>query len=124
VVLDLDGDTVVLAAGAIVIDVTVGGAGTEFAPDTATAVEGDVVRIRSLDSGPHAVGFDITRSDSSAIRFLTETDQIRALPLIEPEALWIVSVQDAPEGRYALVCVTHGTRAEVQVRLSRTGRRR
>jgi hypothetical protein len=123
VVLELDGDTVVLTPGAIILDVTVGGR-PDFAPDTAHAIAGDVIRVRSLDSGPHAVGFDVAASDTSAIRFLASTGQIRALPLLEPEALWIVSLEDAPPGLYVLVCLTHGARAEIRVTDSRTGRRR
>jgi hypothetical protein len=123
VVLELDGDTVLLTPGAIILDVTVGGR-PDFTPDTAQAVAGDVIRVRSLDSGPHAVGFDVAASDTSAIRFLASTDQIRALPLLEPEARWIVSLENAPSGLYVLVCLTHGARAELRVTDSRTGRRR
>lgn len=124
IILDLEGDTVVLAQGAVVLDFTVGMVTRDFEPDTARAIAGDVVRIRSLDSGPHAMGFDAASSDTSAIRFLTETGQIRALPLVEPDALWVISLVDAPVGRYVVVCLTHGTSAEVLVTDSRTGRRR
>lgn len=124
VVLHLDGDSVVLEPGAIVVDIAVGSADGDFAPDSATAIAGDVIRIRSENAGPHAVGFDVTASDTSATRFLISTDQIRALPLLEPDAQWMVSLAGAPVGRYVLICMTHGARAEVRVSDTRTGRRR
>lgn len=124
VVLYLDGDSVVLEPGAIVVDVTVGSGDGDFAPDSVTAIAGDVIRIRSENAGPHAVGFDVTASDTSATGFLRSTDQIRALPLLEPDAQWMVSLAGAPVGRYVLICLTHGARAVVGVNATRTGRRR
>lgn len=125
VVLDLDGDTVVLAPGAVVVDLGVGGGSAgDFSPDSAVARPGDVLRIRALDAGPHALAFDAGRSDSTTIVFLESTDQLRAMPFLEPEASWVVSLDRAPTGLYVVQCLTHGQRAMIRVQASETGRRR
>jgi plastocyanin len=122
-VLHLGEDTVVLAPGARITDVHVraGGDGGEFLPDEVEARPGDVLRFSSEDGGPHALVFVQGDTDAAGFAFVTGTDQQRSLPLTEQGAAWIVTFADAPAGRYAIRCLTHGATLEVVVAVP-TGR--
>ena len=47
--------------------------------------------------------------------FLERTNQLRAPPLVEQGAAWVVSLEGAPPGAYPFHCITHGERGRLTV---------
>jgi hypothetical protein len=41
--------------------------------------------------------------------------QLRGPPLVNEGAAWVVSLADAPVGRYPFLCRTHGARGRIAV---------
>lgn len=118
-VLALGSDTVVLADSIGLVEVRVGridDGDNVIEPAEAEARVGDVVRFTSADRGGHALAFDGTALDPAARDFLERTGQLRGPPLLEPGAVWVVSLEGAPPGRYPFTCATHGLRGTLTVR--------
>jgi plastocyanin len=126
VILDLDGDTVRLAPGAVIVDIAVATAPgrSEFDPGAAPLRGGDVVRFRAGDAGPHALVMDAESSDAAARGFLEQSGQSRGLPFLQPGAIWVVSFAGAPSGTYVVRCLVHGGAARIVVAAPATGRQR
>jgi plastocyanin len=123
-VLHLGADSVVLASGASITDVHVRASPDsidEFQPQRVKVRPGDVLRFSSEDGGPHALVFELEGTDGAAFEFIESTDQLRSLPLTVPGASWVVSLVDAPAGRYTVRCLTHGRTFAASVS-SATGR--
>lgn len=120
-VLHLGGDTVVLEPGARIIDIHVRTAGPEpeFLPDSVVAHAGDVLRLSSEDSGPHALVFDESLTDDVGVAFLMATHQGRSLPLTEQGSAWVVELSNAPHGRYTVRCLTHGAVLDIMLKATR-----
>lgn len=115
--LELEGDTVQLAAGVRVIDIAVQTEpdGSEFDPARAQARSGDVIRFTAGDARLHAVGFDAARLDAGARAFLERTGQLRGPPLVTSGTKWLVNLADAPPGSYPFTCITHGAHGALTV---------
>lgn len=114
--LQLEQDTVQLAAGVRVVDVSVAsGAQGEFDPVRATARSGDVVRFTAADSHLHALAFDSNRLSGEALAFLDRTGQLRGPPLATSGTEWIVNLAGAPPGEYPYSCISHGVRGSLTV---------
>jgi plastocyanin len=111
----VDGDTVVLQAGARIADVSVSAGTTEFTPASVDLHPGDVLRITASDRGPHAIVFDDAATDSAGVAFLAASGQSRGLPLLAEGAAWVVSFDGAPPGFYAARCLTHGETLPIRV---------
>lgn len=115
--IQLDDDEVRLGSGADVHEVAVGGAGGEdtLEPNTISAQAGDAVRFVVRDRRTHALAFEGEGLTAAAREFLESTMQLRGPPLVNQDAEWVVSLADAPPGRYPFVCRTHGARGVVTV---------
>lgn len=115
--LQLEQDTVQLAAGVRVVDVSVasGAQGMEFDPAQATVRSGDVVRFTAADSHLHALAFDSNRLSGEARAFLDRTGQLRGPPLATSGTEWIVNLAGAPPGEYPYSCISHGVRGSLTV---------
>lgn len=110
------GDTLQLSAGARVTEVTVrAGREPEFEPARVAARPGDVVRIESLDGGPHALAFDLATMDAASRSFLETSAQLRGPPLLSPGATWILRFDEASASGYVIRCLTHGAELAVSV---------
>jgi plastocyanin len=115
--IQLDDGEVRLPFGAEVHDVVVGGAG---AADTLRPVEveadpGDAIRFVVTDHRTHALAFDADALTPPVRQFLESTMQLRGPPLVNEGAAWVVSLADAPVGRYPFLCRTHGARGRIAV---------
>ncbi len=91
-----------------------GGAG-RFTPDTLTARPGDAVRFTAGDAVTHAVRFDTAAMPPAARRFLADSRQVASPPLLARGSAWVVSLQDAPPGRYPFHCMAHGASGTLTV---------
>jgi plastocyanin len=122
-VLTLGGDTIVLGDSIDVLEVRVGrvdDGADAIDPPSLVAHVGDVVRFTSTDRGAHALAFDALRLEPAAREFLERTGQLRGPPLLEPGAVWVVNLADAPPGTYPFTCSTHGKRGTLSVRAAGT----
>ncbi|HUG42537.1 MAG TPA: hypothetical protein VMM12_18885 [Longimicrobiales bacterium] len=115
--IQLDSAEVSLPSGASVHDVAIGGVGARDSLDPATvaARPGDVVRFVVGDHRTHALAFEGESLSPEVLQFLESTLQLRGPPLVNAGSSWVVSLADAPPGRYAFVCRTHGARGVVTV---------
>jgi plastocyanin len=117
------GDTLPLARGAQVVEVTVrAGRDPEMQPALVQAGPGDVVRIVSSDGGPHALAFDLTSTDSASRAYLEGTGQLRGPPLLSAGATWILRFDEASASGYLIRCLTHEAvlRVSVESQLARS----
>lgn len=115
--LELDGDTLELAAGVEIVDVQVERRteGGELEPRRVEARPGDVVRFTAGDGAMHALAFVADALTPEARAFLESTGQMRSPPLVAPGTQWIVTLAGAPPGEYPFVCSTHGARGILAV---------
>lgn len=115
--IQLDDDEVRLAPGADVHEVVVSGTGGQdtLEPTSTSAEAGDAVRFIVRDRRTHALAFEADGLTPAAREFLESTMQLRGPPLVNEDAAWVVSLADAPAGRYPFVCRTHGARGVVTV---------
>lgn len=112
----IGGDTIPLASGAKIVDVTIEtGREPEIQPSKVEAAPGDVVRIESLDGGPHALAFDLTSTDSASRAYLEETGQLRGPPLLTAGAAWILRFDEASRSGYVIRCLTHDATLQLSV---------
>lgn len=115
--LRLGSGTVQLAPGSQIHELLLhAGRHPEFAPDTARARSGDVVRFTAADAAGHAVAFDEQALEPAALAFLRATRQLRGPPLLDAGASWIVSLAGAPPGAYPFLCLGHDGRGLLLVR--------
>ncbi len=111
--LELNGETLRLARGATVHDVTlVGGNGPL---GTVRTRPGDAVRFTAGDNLTHAVVFEADALTAAGRSFLEETSQLRGAPLVETGATWVVLLEGAPPGRYPFRCVAHDRTGALEV---------
>lgn len=115
--LELEGDTVQLAAGVRVIGIAVetDAEGGEFEPVRAQARPGDVVRFTAGDARMHAIAFDGDRLPPDARAFLDRSSQLRGPPLMAAGTQWVVNLAGAPPGEYPFTCITHGVHGSLTV---------
>ena len=115
--IQLDSAEVSLPSGAELHDVAIGGAGAadSLAPASISASPGDAVRFTVGDHRTHAVIFDPGSLPAPAREFLERTGQLRGPPLVNEGTAWVVSLADAPPGRYPFVCLSHGARGVIAV---------
>lgn len=115
--IELDDGEVRLEGGADVHEVVIGGrgGGDTLEPAAVTVQPGDAVRFTVTDRRTHALAFDAAALSPAARSFLESTTQLRGPPLVNEGAAWVVSLADAPGGRYPFVCRTHGARGVVTV---------
>ena len=83
------------------------GATDSIAPSRVDAVPGDIVRFVVADRRAHALAFVADSLDPSARAFMESAAQLRGPPLVNEGAAWIVSLEDAPPGRYPFLCRSH-----------------
>ena len=115
--IQLDSAEVSLPSGAEVHDIAVEGAGAadSIAPAAVEASPGDALRFVVGDHRTHAIAFDADSLSPEALAFLERTVQLRGPPLVNTGTAWVVSLADAPPGRYPFACVSHGARGAVTV---------
>ncbi len=115
--LELEGDTVQLAEGVRLIDVSVAmrAEGGELEPVRVEAVPGDVVRFTTGDNQLHALAFDAGALPADARVFLEQSGQLRSPPLVAQGTQWVVTFEGAPAGEYPLACTTHGARGSIVI---------
>ena len=115
--IQLDGQEVRLGRGAEVHDVMIGGSGATdtLEPAAVSAAAGDALRFVAGDRRTHALAFESEPLSPAAREFLESTLQLRGPPLVNEGAAWVVSLADAPPGRYPFICRTHGSRGVVTV---------
>lgn len=117
--IELDEGEVQLERGARVNEVRVGGAGAadRLAPTEITAAPGDAVRFVVEDRRAHALVFVEDGLSPENRTFLSETNQLRGPPLVNEGATWVVSLAEAPPGRYPYVCLSHDAGGVITVEL-------
>lgn len=115
--IELEDGEVRLPGGAEVHDVTIGGAGgrDSLAPAELTAEPGDAVRFVVTDHRTHALAFEVDALDAAGREFLDRTAQLRGPPLVNEGAAWVVSLAEAPPGRYPFLCRSHQQRGVLTV---------
>ena len=107
-VLELAHDTIQLADGVSLIDVTAQREqGGDFDPARVEAKTGDVVRFTAGDAGGHAIVFDGAALTAEAREYLERTGQLRSPPLIASGSAWVITLDGAPAGEYPFRCSTH-----------------
>lgn len=113
----LDSAEVSLPSGAELHDVAIGGAGATdtIAPASLSAKPGDAIRFTVQDHRTHALVFDPGSLPPAAREFLDRTGQLRGPPLVNEGTAWVVSLADAPAGRYPFACLSHGARGVIAV---------
>ena len=101
-------DSAEVAVPGRVHEVRLGGAGARdsLAPARVEAEPGDIVRFTVADRRPHAVVF-LPGSTGPVRDFLRRTGQLRGPPLVNEGAAWIVTLDEAPPGRYPFRCRVH-----------------
>ncbi len=106
--LPLGRDTIDLGAGVTVHEVRLGGepAGPGIHPDSVSARTGDVLRFVAADARGYAIAFGDSTLPAPARDFLERTRQLRGPPLITTGASWVVTLKDAPAGRYPFRSLT------------------
>lgn len=114
--LELANDTIQLAEGVTLVDVTVRrSAEGDFDPAAVEARSGDVVRFIADDNGGHAIVFENTALGADARDYLERTGQMRSPPLIASGSSWVVTLEGAPAGDYPFRCTTHGESGRLSV---------
>ncbi len=115
--LPLGSDTLDLGADVTVHEVRLGGepTGPAIHPDTVTARVGDVLRFVAADARGYAVAFGDSTVPPAGRAFLERTAQLRGPPLITTGASWVVTLKDAPAGRYPFRSLTRDANGLVVV---------
>lgn len=115
--LELEADTIQLAAGVRLLSVTVSTRpdGGEFDPELITARTGDVVRFTAGDARMHALAFSAAALAPEARAFLEGTHQLRGPPMVTVGTQWVIDLDGAPPGSYPLTCTTHGASGRLVV---------
>jgi plastocyanin len=113
--LQLEDASVRLPRGATVHTVELGAAARGFQPQQVAARPGDALRFTVMDAMLHDIAFDAPALPPDARTFLETTGQLRSPPLVVRGATWVVSLEDAPPGRYPFLCTTHQERGEVTI---------
>lgn len=112
--LELTGDTVDLPKGVTLHDVVVKfNTSSDFAPQSTTAKQGDVVRFTTDDTRTHAL--EITAPTDQARQALESSGQRRSPPLVSKGQAWVVSLKGIPAGTYTVSCISHGGTASIIV---------
>jgi plastocyanin len=111
------GDTIRLAAGNELheVDVRARDGQSEFSPDRISVRPGDALRFITGDGRGHALAFDAWTLSDTASAYLDRTGQRRGPPLLSAGAIWIITMEAAPEGEYRVTCLVHGATMRVLV---------
>lgn len=115
---ELEGGRVVtLPEGTELLDIRLTAAGRDaaFDPPQVSARPGDAIRFQTAAGGTHALAFAADSLSAPQRAFLEQSNQLRAPPLVEPGAAWVVSLEGAPEGIYPFRCITHGEHGRLTV---------
>jgi plastocyanin len=114
--LDIGSDTIQLAAGVQVRNVSVRWqADGDFDPKAVQASVGDVVRFRTGDAHTHVLVFDEASLPPGARERMAAKSQLRSPPLVIEGATWIVSLDGAPPGTYTFQCLSHSATGQITV---------
>ena len=80
--------------------VITGGETESVTPAEVAVPPGAWVEFVSGDSWVHEIRFELDSLGQDARRFLVETDQVASPPLVNMDSRFVVSMEDAPPGRY------------------------
>ena len=87
----------------------------EIEPAETTVRTGDLLRFIASDAGAHAIAFDGADMSAEASAFMERTGQMRSPPFMAKGSTWVVTFKDAPAGKYAYRCPTHGDQGVITV---------
>lgn len=93
----------------------VDGSPERLVPEVVAARPGDLVRFTSETLDSHALAFRLSRLDESQRSFLERTGQEASAPLLERGHAWVLSLEGAPAGAYALICLIHEAAGRIDV---------
>jgi plastocyanin len=88
-----------------------GGAQETLSTVLVEASPGDWVEFATLDWWVHEVRFEADSLSPDARSFLERTDQMASPPLVNQDDRFVLSLRDAPEGRYPFVVEGNGAPA-------------
>lgn len=116
--IQLDSAEVQLDGGARAHEIRITGFGgtDSIAPAMVEAKAGDAVRFVVGDGRAHALAFRADALEADARAFLERTGQLRGPPLVNEGAEWVVTLQEAPAGRYPYHCRSHDATGTLVVR--------
>ncbi len=77
-------------------------------PQETVVTDGVWVQFVTTDWRVHEVRFELDSLPEPARAFLTDTDQVGSPPLVNLDARFVVTFQDAPTGRYPFVVEGNG----------------
>lgn len=108
-----EAEAVGLPPGTRLHRVTLGGRGAEehAVPTVVQASPGDAVEFRTVDHRVHTLEFLTDSLSVEAFDFLEASGQTASPPLVARGTRFIVSLQNAPVGRYPFMSMGHGGRA-------------
>ena len=113
--LEVNGDTVSIAAGVEVHDVHLRATNnSDFEPSQLAVRSGDIVRFVSNDTRTHALVITTPAPDAAAA--LVHTGQQRSTPIVAKGQTWIVSLKNVPQGSYTVSCISHAGTLALTVR--------
>lgn len=93
--------------------------GPAIEPARIEAAPGDAVQFAVGDDLGHALAFELESLDPAARSFLEESGQTASPPLLTEGTRWVISLEGAPAGTYAIRCMTHDERAVLEVAAAR-----
>lgn len=85
-----------------------GGAEESVAPAEVVIPPDAWVEFVTADSWVHEVRFELDSLSPGALEFLTTTDQLASPPMVDPDSRFLVSLHDAPTGRYPFLVEGNG----------------
>jgi hypothetical protein len=81
--------------------ITITGGQREEALPTEVMLEADAyVEFVTMDSWVHEVYFELDSLDAEARSFIEDSDQASSPPMVSPDSRFVISMHDAPPGRY------------------------
>jgi len=102
--------------------ISITGGGQETAePREVTLPEGAYVEFVTTDSWVHEVHFELDSLDGPARDFLQRTDQLDSPPMVNVDSRFLVSMRDAPAGRYPFRIEGNGAPTTGAVVVAREG---
>jgi plastocyanin len=97
-----------VADGAEVIQLSGARDQEHVVPPRIEIVSGSWVEFVTLDRRVHTVTFIVDSLSADAYRFLRDTGQLAAPPLLERGSRFLVDFREAPPGRYVFSSTSHG----------------
>jgi plastocyanin len=89
-------------------------------PPTVTVRVGDYVEFLTTDRRVHAVSFVLDSLPPGAADFLRRSGQEASPPLVETGTRFLITLADAPTGRYPFVVIGNGAEARGAVVVAET----